>query len=68
LPDIPVTFPPGRARLATKPSQTGSLIPMKTIGIGHKGGGPFILSLQVSPLDGEISFREVALLAEPLKK
>ena len=28
-----MTFPPGRARLVTNPSRTGSLIPMKTIGI-----------------------------------
>jgi hypothetical protein len=29
----PVTLPPGRARLATRPRSTGSLPPMKTIGI-----------------------------------
>jgi len=29
----PVTFPPGRARLATRPIPTGSLTNMKTIGI-----------------------------------
>ena len=31
--DRPVTFPPGRARLATKPLRTGSAAPAKTIGI-----------------------------------
>jgi hypothetical protein len=30
---VPVTFPPGRARLATRPSATGSAIPIPTIGI-----------------------------------
>ena len=30
--DTPVTFPPGRARLATSPSRTGSLTPTITIG------------------------------------
>jgi hypothetical protein len=29
----PVTFPPGRLRLATRPNRTGWLIPAKTIGI-----------------------------------
>ena len=29
----PVTLPPGRARLATKPSVTGSPLPVKTMGI-----------------------------------
>jgi hypothetical protein len=29
----PVTLPPGRARLATRPPPTGSLTPVKTIGI-----------------------------------
>ncbi len=30
---MPVTFPPGRARLATSPDATGSLPLVKTIGI-----------------------------------
>ena len=30
---VPVTFPPGRARLATRPSPTGSLAAAKTIGM-----------------------------------
>src|SRR5262245_65621189 len=30
----PVTLPPGRLRLATRPSLTGSLLPVETIGIG----------------------------------
>ena len=29
----PVRLPPGRARLATRPTPTGSLMPVKTIGI-----------------------------------
>ena len=30
---IPVRLPPGRARLATRPSLTGSWLPTKTMGI-----------------------------------
>ena len=29
----PVLLPPGRARLSTRPAATGSVTPMKTIGI-----------------------------------
>jgi hypothetical protein len=36
--------------------------------IGHKDGGPFILPLQVSSLNTEISSRDVALIAKALKK
>src|SRR4029434_4295796 len=36
--------------------------------IGHEGGGPFILPLQVPSLNAEISIRDVALLTEALKK
>ncbi|MGA7534941.1 MAG: hypothetical protein WBW27_23975 [Pseudolabrys sp.] len=44
---IPVMLPPGRERLATKPSCTGSLLTRKTIGIvvvaalaANEDGGP----------------------------